>query len=45
MPTVVENRRCKLCGTKYRTKVKKGKDTMKCPTCKGEGIEKQLPKG
>lgn len=28
----VENRKCS-CGEKYRTKVKKGKDTRVCPGC------------
>lgn len=33
MATKVESRTCAKCGTKYRTKVKKGKDTRACPHC------------
>jgi len=33
MATTVENRKCPKCGTKYRTKVKKGGDTRRCPAC------------
>lgn len=33
MATTVEDRKCKNCGTLYRTKVKKGKDTKQCPGC------------
>jgi len=33
MATTVESRECKNCGTLYRTKVKKGRDTKQCPGC------------
>lgn len=39
MPTQVEARKCPKCKTKYRTKVKKGKDTKKCPGCRQEPDE------
>lgn len=33
MAAVVERRKCRKCGTKYKTKVHKGKDTRGCPKC------------
>ncbi len=41
MATVVKNRRCSACGAKYRTKVKKGKDTKTCPGCREAAEEDQ----
>jgi predicted Zn-ribbon and HTH transcriptional regulator len=41
--TVVECRKCRMCGTKYRTKIKKGQDTRTCPVCQGKGVEKSIP--
>ena len=33
MAAAVESRQCPKCKTKYRTKLKKGKDAKSCPTC------------
>lgn len=32
MASYVENRKCK-CGARYRSKVRRGKDTKMCPGC------------
>lgn len=42
MSAVVESRKCPTCKTKYKTKMKKGKDTRGCPTCQNADVAQSV---
>lgn len=41
---MVKSRKCEKCGEKYRTKVKRGKDTRACPKCGHDNSKKVEPR-